>query len=65
MFRLRFHSFLNIHYLEGHRFPMLKYELLPTITTRRYCFKNRFVEPEIIPIETVLWDSYKEYVSIC
>lgn len=64
MFPIAFHPIFKHPLPEGHRFPMLKYELLPQqLLHEGIAQKNDFFEPEIIPIETVLRVHTKEYVS--
>ena len=64
MFPIAFHPIFKHPLPEGHRFPMLKYELLPQqLLHEGIALKTDFFEPEIIPIETVLRIHTKEYVS--
>ncbi|MCA1967404.1 MAG: histone deacetylase [Flavobacterium sp.] len=64
MFPIAFHSIFKHPLPEGHRFPMLKYELLPQqLLHEGIALKTDFFEPEIIPIETILRIHTKEYVS--
>jgi acetoin utilization deacetylase AcuC-like enzyme len=64
MFPIAFHPIFKHPLPEGHRFPMLKYELLPQqLVHEGIALKTDFFEPEIIPIETVLKVHTKEYVS--
>ena len=64
MFSIAFHPIFKHPLPEGHRFPMLKYELLPQqLVHEGISLKTDFFEPEIIPIETVLRIHTKEYVS--
>ncbi len=64
MFSVAFHSIFKHPLPEGHRFPMLKYELLPQqLLHEGIALKTDFFEPEIAPIETVLAVHSKEYVS--
>ena len=64
MFPIAFHPIYKHPLPEGHRFPMLKYELLPQqLLHEGIALKTDFFEPEIIPIETVLRIHTKEYVS--
>ncbi len=64
MFPIAFHPIFKHPLPEGHRFPMLKYELLPQqLVHEGIAQKNDFFEPEIIPIEPVLRVHTKEYVS--
>ena len=64
MFPIAFHPIYKHPLPEGHRFPMLKYELLPQqLLHEGIAQKSDFFEPEIIPIETVLKVHTKEYVS--
>ena len=64
MFPIAFHPIFKHPLPEGHRFPMLKYELLPQqLVHEGIAQKSDFFEPEIIPIETVLKVHTKEYVS--
>lgn len=64
MLPIAFHPIFKHPLPEGHRFPMLKYELLPQqLVHEGIAQKSDFFEPEIIPIETVLKVHTKEYVS--
>lgn len=64
MFPVAFHPIFKHPLPEGHRFPMLKYELLPQqLLHEGIALKTDFFEPEIAPIETVLAVHSKEYVS--
>lgn len=64
MFPIAFHPIFKHPLPEGHRFPMLKYELLPQqLVHEGIAQKSDFFQPEIIPIETVLKVHTKEYVS--
>jgi acetoin utilization deacetylase AcuC-like enzyme len=64
MFPIAFHPIYKHPLPEGHRFPMLKYELLPQqLLHEGIAQKTDFFEPEIISIETVLKVHTKEYVS--
>ncbi len=64
MFPIAFHPIFKHPLPEGHRFPMLKYELLPQqLVHEGIAQKSDFFQPEIIPIETVLRVHTKEYVS--
>lgn len=64
MFPIAFHPIFKHPLPEGHRFPMIKYELLPEqLLHEGIAQKSDFFEPEIIPIETVLRIHTKEYVS--
>lgn len=64
MLPIAFHPIFKHSLPEGHRFPMLKYELLPQqLVHEGIAQKSDFFEPEIIPIETVLKVHTKEYVS--
>jgi acetoin utilization deacetylase AcuC-like enzyme len=64
MFPIAFHPIFKHPLPEGHRFPMLKYELLPQqLLHEGITQKSDFFEPEIIPIESVLRVHAKEYVS--
>ena len=64
MLPIAFHPIFKHPLPEGHRFPMLKYELLPQqLVHEGIAQKSDFFEPEIIPIEPVLRVHTKEYVS--
>jgi len=64
MFPIAFHPIFKHPLPEGHRFPMLKYELLPQqLLLEGIAQKSNFFEPEIISIETVLNVHTKDYVS--
>lgn len=64
MLPIAFHPIFKHPLPEGHRFPMLKYELLPQqLIHEGIAQKSDFFEPEIIPIETVLRVHAKQYVS--
>ena len=48
MLKIAFHPIYKHHLPEGHRFPMLKYELLPQqLLQEGTCAENNFFEPEI------------------
>ena len=48
MLKIAFHPIYKHHLPEGHRFPMLKYELLPQqLLHEGTCAENNFFEPEI------------------
>lgn len=64
MFPIAFHPIFQHPLPDGHRFPMLKYELLPQqLLYEGIAQKSDFFEPEIAPIETVLAVHSGEYVS--
>lgn len=64
MLPIAFHPIFKHPLPEGHRFPMLKYELLPQqLVHEGIAQKSDFFEPEIIPIKPVLRVHTKEYVS--
>jgi acetoin utilization deacetylase AcuC-like enzyme len=64
MFPIAFHPIFKHPLPEGHRFPMLKYELLPQqLLHEGIAQKSDFFEPEIAAIESVLRVHTKEYVS--
>ena len=64
MFPIAFHPIFKHPLPEGHRFPMLKYELLPQqLVHEGIALKTDFFEPEIATIESVLKVHTKEYVS--
>jgi acetoin utilization deacetylase AcuC-like enzyme len=64
MLPIAFHPLFKHPLPEGHRFPMLKYELLPQqLVLEGIAEKNDFFVPEIPDIELVLAVHEKEYVS--
>lgn len=63
MFPIAFHPLYKHPLPEGHRFPMLKYELLPQqLVHEGTALKSDFFEPEICDINQVLAIHTKEYV---
>ena len=49
---------------EGHRFPMLKYELIPEQLLYEGCMTcDNFFQPEICEEESILWTHEKEYFT--
>lgn len=64
MFPIAFHPIYKHPLPEGHRFPMLKYELLPQqLLHEGTAIKSDFFEPEICNINHVLAIHTKEYVD--
>jgi acetoin utilization deacetylase AcuC-like enzyme len=64
MFPIAFHSIYKHPLPEGHRFPMLKYELLPQqLLHEGTAIKSDFFEPEICNINHVLAIHTKKYVD--
>ena len=64
MLPIAFHPLFKHPLPEGHRFPMLKYELLPQqLVLEGIAEKNDFFVPDIPDIELVLAVHEKEYVS--
>lgn len=64
MFPIAFHPIYKHPLPEGHRFPMLKYELLPQqLLHEGTATKSDFFEPEICHINHVLAIHTKEYVD--
>lgn len=64
MFPIAFHPIYKHPLPEGHRFPMLKYELLPQqLVHEGTALKSDFFEPEICDINHVLAIHTKEYVD--
>ena len=64
MFPIAFHSIYRHPLPEGHRFPMLKYELLPQqLLHEGTAYKTDFFAPEKCDIDTVLAIHTKEYVN--
>lgn len=64
MFPIAFHSIYRHPLPEGHRFPMLKYELLPQqLLHEGTAHKTDFFAPEKCDIDTVLAIHTKEYVN--
>ena len=64
MFPIAFHPIYKHPLPEGHRFPMLKYELLPEqLLLEGTAIKSDFFEPEICDINHVLAIHTKEYVD--
>lgn len=63
MFPIAFHPIYQHSLPEGHRFPMLKYELLPQqLLYEGTALKSNFFEPEICDLEHVLAIHQQEYV---
>ena len=49
---------------EGHRFPMLKYELIPSqLLHEGSITKENIFSPPICPDEIILWTHDKEYLD--
>lgn len=64
MFPIAFHPLYKHPLPEGHRFPMLKYELLPQqLVHEGTALKSDFFEPEICNINHILTIHTKEYVD--
>ncbi len=64
MFPIAFHSIYKHPLPEGHRFPMLKYELLPQqLLYEGTAHQTDFFAPEACELNTVLAIHTKEYVS--
>ncbi|MDP5000842.1 MAG: histone deacetylase [Flavobacterium sp.] len=64
MFPIAFHPIFKHPLPEGHRFPMIKYELLPQqLLHEGIAQKEDFFEPEVASIENILTVHTKEYVS--
>jgi acetoin utilization deacetylase AcuC-like enzyme len=64
MFPIAFHPIYKHPLPEGHRFPMLKYELLPQqLLHEGTAQKSDFFEPEIIDLKHVLAVHSREYVN--
>ena len=64
MFPIAFHSIYKHPLPEGHRFPMLKYELLPQqLLHEGIVQQNDFFDPEECKLNTVLAIHTKEYVE--
>lgn len=64
MFPIAFHPIYKHPLPEGHRFPMLKYELLPQqLLHEGTALKADFFEPEICDIKHILAIHTKEYVN--
>ena len=64
MFPIAFHPIYKHPLPEGHRFPMLKYELLPQqLLHEGTAIKSDFFEPEICDINPVLAIHTKKYVD--
>ncbi|WP_338375969.1 histone deacetylase [uncultured Flavobacterium sp.] len=64
MFPIAFHPIYKHPLPEGHRFPMLKYELIPEqLLLEGTALKSDFFEPEICDINSVLTIHTKEYVD--
>lgn len=64
MFPIAFHSLYRHPLPEDHRFPMLKYELLPQqLLHEGTALKNDFFEPEMCDLDIVLAVHNKEYVA--
>ena len=64
MFPIAFHAIFKHPLPEGHRFPMIKYELLPQqLLHEGIAQKEGFFEPEVASIENILTVHTKEYVT--
>ncbi len=64
MFPIAFHPIYKHPLPEGHRFPMMKYELLPQqLLHEGTAVLSDFFEPEICDLKSVLAVHSKEYVS--
>lgn len=64
MFPIAFHPIYKHPLPEGHRFPMIKYELLPQqLLYEGIAQKEGFFEPEVASIENILTVHTKEYVT--
>lgn len=64
MFPIAFHPIFKHPLPEGHRFPMIKYELLPQqLLHEGIAQKEDFFKPEVASIENILTVHTKEYVS--
>lgn len=64
MFPIAFHSIFKHPLPEGHRFPMIKYELLPQqLLHEGIAQKEDFFKPEVSSIENISTVHTKEYVS--
>ncbi len=64
MFPIAFHPIFKHPLPEGHRFPMLKYDLLPKqLLLEGTADKGDFFEPELASIDSVLAVHSQEYVS--
>ena len=64
MFPIAFHPIYKHPLPEGHRFPMIKYELLPQqLLHEGIAQKEDFFEPEVASIENILTVHTKEYVT--
>lgn len=64
MFPVAFHPIYKHPLPDGHRFPMLKYELLPQqLILEGIVSKDDFLSPEILDLEHVLRVHTKEYVD--
>jgi acetoin utilization deacetylase AcuC-like enzyme len=64
MFPIAFHPIYQHPLPEGHRFPMLKYELLPQqLVHEGTAFQANFFEPEICDLRPVLAIHKQEYVN--
>lgn len=64
MFPIAFHPIYKHPLPEGHRFPMIKYELLPQqLLHEGIAQKEDFFKPEVASIENILTVHTKEYVS--
>jgi len=64
MFPIAFHPIFKHPLPDGHRFPMLKYDLLPKqLLHERTADTGDFFEPEVAAIDSVLAVHSEEYVS--
>ncbi len=64
MIKIAYHPIYAHPLPEGHRFPMVKYELIPGQLLHEGTFtQEHFFEPEICDEEIILWTHEKEYLD--
>lgn len=64
MLKIAYHPIYKHHLPDGHRFPMAKYDLLPSqLLHEGTCIKDNFFEPSVIDDVHVLRCHTKEYLS--
>jgi acetoin utilization deacetylase AcuC-like enzyme len=64
MIKIAYHPIYAHPLPEGHRFPMVKYELIPGQLLHEGTFtQDHFFEPEICDEEIILWTHEKEYLD--
>ena len=62
MLKIAHHALYNHPLKENHRFPMIKYELIPEqLIMENTCVENNFFKPKIISEENILLTHDKIY----